>query len=75
MTWQERYEIATSLRQRADRLFDENEHQYASGGVRRVACINTFTTAILELLQLTRNRAAATRLLDEAFAILRSSTP
>ena len=33
MTWQEHYEIARSLRQRADRLFGENEHQYASEGI------------------------------------------
>ena len=33
MTWQELYEIARSLRQRADRLFDQNEDQLASEGV------------------------------------------
>lgn len=121
MTWQECYEIAASLRQRADRLFDENEHQYAGEGVwgalhytaralaerfgrnagqslsdgyiperpnspddvsrrkqrwraaRRLH--QHFYNSNLDLLQLTRNRAAATRLLDEAFAVLRSSTP
>ena len=33
MTWQELYEIARSLRQRADWLFDEDENQLASEGI------------------------------------------
>ena len=121
MTWQELYEIARSLRQRADLLFDQNEHQYASEGIwgalhytaRALAeCFGRsagrslndghipgrpnspddvvrrkrrwraarrlhqhFYNSNLDTLQLARNRAAATRLLDEAFGALQSNSP
>ena len=118
MTWQERYEIARSLRRRSDQLFAQNEHQYASEGIwgslhysaramaerfgRRAGLSLSdgyipgqsnspgdigrrkqqwrsaqrlhqhFYNSNLDTLQLTRNRLAANRLLDEAFAALDS---
>lgn len=121
MTWQELYEIARSLRRRADWLFDRNEYQLASEGIwgalhytaRALAeCFGRvagqslsdghipsrpnlpadmiqrkrqwraaralhihFYNSNLTAMELARSRAQATTLLDEAFAVLRSSMP